>query len=155
MKRTQTEKTQRHPIRTALTSAQSTGQGTAQAIAKPITPSKNRVLSFRVTEKQHAEIVARCKNNHGEQLLTPSEFARYTVLHQRMIQPSELPLERFRLAIAAQLATAVTEMVQYLDAATPISYEKDIHGFQHVCDELAKIQASILLLLNNTNKLQR
>lgn len=155
MKQTKTAKTRRHSIGSKVATAQLIDQGAAQASEIPTSPSRTRVVSFRVTEEQHAQLVACCKNGHGEQLLTPSEYARYAVLYQRAAHTTELPSERYRLAIAAQLTTALTDVVQYLDAATPISHEKHIHGFQTVCDELAKIQESILLLLNNTNKLPR
>ncbi|HEY8034711.1 MAG TPA: hypothetical protein VIF37_03880 [Methylobacter sp.] len=132
-----------------------TQKETAQPPAISMSRPKCKVVSFRLTEEQHALLVARCNNSHGESLMTPSEYARYTVLHQRIAQPSDVPLERYRLAIAAQLATAVTDTVQYLDQVVPVSHEKHVHGFQHVCDELAKIQKSILLLLSNTDKLNR
>jgi hypothetical protein len=128
-----------------------TQKETAQAPAISMSLPKCKVVSFRLTEEQHALLIARCNNSYGESLMTLSEYARYTVLYQRVAQPSDVPLERYRLAIAAQLATSVTDMVQYLDQVTPVSSEKHVHGFQHVCDELAKIQGSILLLLSTDN----
>jgi hypothetical protein len=92
--------------------------------------------------------VARCQNSYGEQLMTPSEYARYTVMHQRVAQPSELPLERYRLAIAAQLATAVTNMVQGLDSIKMLTFEAQIQRVTEACEEMVQIQNQIKVLLN-------
>lgn len=155
MKRTQIVKVKANSIRSELIDAKSTAQLTDQASAISVLPSKSKVVSFRLTKEQHALLTARCYNKHGELLMKPSEYARYTVLYQRIAQPSNEPLERYRLAIAGQLAKAVTDMVHYLDKVTPSSSEKHIHGFQTVCDELAKIQGSIQLLFSNSDKMKK
>lgn len=134
-------------LRLGMTAEQSSQLGTPQDSPVSTSVSRTRVVSFRITEEQHMELVARCKNSHGEHLLTPSEYARYTVLHQRIAQPNEQPLERYRLAIAAQLATSLSDIVQYLESASPDDDEKHIPVIQHVCAQLARIQESILLLI--------
>lgn len=149
MKRTKTAKKRSESIRAKLIIAQSKEKTVAQASTILTSSSKTRVISYRLTEEQYAELVARCTNRHGEQLLTPAEYARYTTLHQSVAKPIELSLERYRLAIAAQLTTSVTDMVQALDSFKMLTFEAQINRLNIVCADMAKIQNRIQTLLND------
>jgi 4-hydroxy-3-methylbut-2-enyl diphosphate reductase IspH len=110
---------------------------------------RERVISFRVTSDQYQEIIQRCTNSHGELLMTPSDYARYSTFHQSMDQASEWPLERYRMAIAAQLTTAVSDMVLAMDSFKMLGYETQIQRLDEVCEAMAGIQADIQQLFNN------
>ena len=147
MKRTQKTKARDNSDKSELAGSQSNQQETAQVTAI-LMPPRSRVVSFRLAGEQYSELVVRCQNSHGEQLLTPSEYARHTVMHQRVAQPSELPLERYRLAIAAQLATAVTDIAQGLDSIKMLTFEAQIERVTEACEKMVQIQNQIKFLLN-------
>ena len=149
MKQTKIPISQRHLIQSELTSTQSNEEESAKATTKATASTRCRIVSFRITEEQYADLVIRCINSHGERLISVSDFARYTVMHQRSIQPSELPLERYRLAIAAQLATAVSDMIQELNSIKMLTFEAQIDHLKKACADMEKIQHQIQILLNN------
>jgi hypothetical protein len=66
-----------------------------------------------------------------------------------MDQASEWPLERYRMAIAAQLTTAVSDMVLAMDSFKMLGYETQIQRLDEVCEAMAGIQADIQQLFNN------
>lgn len=147
MKRTQKAKALHNSDQSKLAGSQSNQQQTAQ-VTTIVMPPRSRVVSFRLAAEQYSELVTRCQNSHGEQLLTPSEYARHNVMHQRVAQPSELPMERYRLAIAAQLATAITDIAQGLDSIKMLTFKAQIERLTEACEKMAQIQNQIKVLLN-------
>lgn len=104
---------------------------------------RTRIISFRVSNEEHRYIQSRCTNSHGERLIAPGDFARYTALNHSPSKHHEDPIERYRLAIAAQLAAAVSDAVLVLDADRVASYESQIRQLTDLTEEMAGVQAQI------------
>jgi len=77
--------------------------------------TKSEVICFRVTKEEYEQLHFQCLNEYGEQLLTVSKLAKLTVLGLSKAKTMEQPLERYRLAIAAEMAMAITALVHKLD----------------------------------------
>jgi len=93
--------------------------GTTTATGTTQVTKKSKVISFRVTPEQYDQIYAQCVNAHGELVITVGELARQALLTQRIVKPIDIPLTRYRLAVAGEIAMAITELVQ------TIEYEMD------------------------------
>ena len=107
------------------------------------------MISFRVTDEQYEQIHFQCLNAHGELLMTVSELAKHAVLNLPKSKKGEQPLERYRLAIAAEMAMSVTEIVHQLDQridTTDIAFELSETG--KIIKSLEDIQEKVGLLLS-------
>lgn len=104
--------------------------------AKKTCTTASRVISFRVSSEQYEQIRSQCFGVSGEQLLTFTEFARQSVLTQRVIRPTENSLDRYRISVAAEMAVGVTNIVQVLDE------------FMDLADENLAMQELILIIHN-------
>jgi len=78
---------------------------------------KTKKISIRLTENQYQLIAKQCKNSKGEQLITITDFIRQAALTKKnTIIAQEAPLDRFKLAVASEIATGITEIVHFIDA---------------------------------------
>ncbi len=78
--------------------------------------TKSKVISFRVTAEEYEQLHFQCLNEYGEKLLTVSKLAKLTALGLSKAKAMEQPLERYRLAIAAEIAMSMTDIVHKLDS---------------------------------------
>lgn len=107
--------------------------GAAKTIDTQVSESKTRVISFRVTTEQYKEIMNKCSDAQGVQLITLAEMARLSLLTQRVIKVTEDPLDRYRIAIAGEMASGITEIVQMLDQFI------DMNEYQFLLSDFVKI----------------
>jgi len=110
-------------ISTAIESTQRTQQGKAVVNRKNGSVKakekelKNKKISIRLTESQYREITKKCKNKEGEQLITITDFIRQAVLSKKnKIIAQEHPLDRFKLAVASEIAVGITDIVHFIDS---------------------------------------
>jgi len=87
----------------------------AKGLDTEVSKIKSRVISFRVTAEQHKEMSNKCNDAEGVQLIKLAELARLSLLTQRVVNITEDPLDRYRLAIAAEMSSGITSIVQVLD----------------------------------------
>lgn len=81
--------------------------------------------------------------------MTPSDFARYSTLNYTTSKANhEAPLERYRIAIAAQLTTTLSELVSYLESIKMLGYESQIRMLNELCDDVATLREQIYQLIN-------
>jgi|GEM_PF-5581246 len=89
-------------------------EGTNKSVIKEL---KTKKISIRLTENQYQLIAKQCKNSKGEQLITITDFIRQAALTKKnTIIAQEAPLDRFKLAVASEIATGITEIVHFIDA---------------------------------------
>lgn len=110
--------------------------------------TKSEVICFRVTKEEYERLHFQCLNEYGEQLLTVSNLAKLTMLGLSKAKAMEQPIERYRLAIAAEMAMAITALVHKLDTELDET-DNELLLSEHgkIIIELENIQkrASILL----------
>lgn len=101
-------------------------RATSQVNAKEIGNNirRARVVSFRVTNEQYEEIQTMCTDDSGEKLVTIAEYARHSTLAQRVTKISENPLDRYRVAVAGEMATGITSIVQMMDELIDMTDDK-------------------------------
>jgi len=119
-----------------------------QKLSSKENKTKSKIISFRVTEQQYEQIHFQCCNEYGELLMTVSELTKHSVLNLPKSQGSEQPLERYRLAIAAEMAMSVTKIVQQLDQkinSDDTTYELSENG--KIINALDDIQNKMGILL--------
>lgn len=109
---------------------------------------KTRVVSFRVTNEQYEGIQTMCTDDFGEKLVTIAEYARHSTLAQRVTKISENPLDRYRVAVAGEMATGITSIVQMMDELIDMTSDKfSIVDLMEVVKHLEAIQNKTELLL--------
>jgi len=118
------------------------------ALAK--TPTRSRTISFRVTDEEYKNLVTRCTNNYGERLMTPSDFARYSTLnYTTSTAKHEDPLERYRIAIAAQLTTKLSDLILSVDSRNGHGSEAQFKILADLSNNVAGLREQIYRLLNS------
>jgi len=110
--------------------------------------TKSEVISFRVTKEEFEHLHFQCLNEYGEQLLTVSKLVELTMLGRSKTKAMEQPLERYRLAIAAEMAMAITALVHKLDTKLEET-DNEIYLSEHgkIIIELENIQKRASMLL--------
>lgn len=127
---------------------QSTKQSSAQS--KKQIKARTRTISFRVTEDEYKNLVNRCINKHGERLMTPSDFARYSTLnYTTSTAKHEDPIERYRIAIAAQLTTKLSELIISVDSRNSHGPEAQFKMLADLSNNVAGLREQIYRLLNS------
>jgi len=127
-----------------------------QSVKKDV---KSKRISVRMTEAQYQQISKKCKNEQGEQLLTITDFIRQSALSKKnKIIAQEHPLDRFKLAVASEIATGITEIVHFIDSELDQragNYEVD--DCLAIIDRLESLEevASYLLIPSSENKKKR
>jgi len=90
------------------------GQAGVKSVKKDL---KSKKISIRMTETQYEVISKKCKNKQGEKLITITDFIRQAALsNKNTIVAEEHPLDRFKLAVAGEIATGITDVVHFIDA---------------------------------------
>jgi len=103
--------------------------------------SKTRVISCRVTAVQYDEILKKISDEYGGQRMTLAEFFRQSMLSQRVKKITEHPLDKYRLAIAAEIDAGLTAIVQVLDEIMDMSEERyDLVTLVEILQRLEVIQ---------------
>ncbi|MGD7037274.1 hypothetical protein [Methylotuvimicrobium buryatense] len=127
-------------------------QSTKQSKKQVKAPTRTRTISFRVTEEEYKNLVNRCTNKHGERLMTPSDFARYSTLnYTTSTVKHEDPLERYRIAIAAQLTTKLSELIISVDSRNYLGSEGHFKILAELSQNVVDLREQIYQLLNTNN----
>jgi len=110
--------------------------------------TKSEVICFRVTKEEYEHLYFQCLNEYGEKLLTVSKLAELTMTGLSKAKAMEQPLERYRLAIAAEIGMAITELVHKLDMELDET-DNEIYLSEHgkIIIELENIQKRASMLL--------
>jgi len=152
-------KSQTALISNAIESAQQAQQGKQELKAEEEANKsvkkepKAKKISIRLTENQYLAIARQCKNSRGEQLITITDFVRQSALSTKnTINAQEHPLDRFKLAVASEIAIGITEIVHFIDSKLDQRSENyDVGNCLEIIERLESLEEITSYLLLPTN----
>ena len=108
--------------------------------------TKKHVISFRLTDEQHAVLKEKCLNAQGELVIKPASLAKASTLDARPIPYGDDALERYRLSVAAVISSAFDDLVSQMRKSKDYGL-MDADDYKRLEERLDFLQSQVSNLL--------